>query len=191
MAIKKTIANKSTVNKTAAAKSIANYKLIEGITSADYAYEITGNNLSELFENAALALTSAMVKLDTINPKTRKAINLKAATVDKLLYDFLDEVLFIKDTDNFLSAKVKAEVKLPSQKDKTYKVNAILFGEEIDQVKHKLGNDVKAITYHNFSVKQETGQKVNKKGEGKEKKENAKEKSDKSNYWVARVVLDV
>ena len=152
-----------------------NYKLIEGITSADYAYEITGKNLSELFENAALALTSAMVKLETVKPKTRKNINLSAATVDKLLYDFLDEVLFIKDTANFLSAKVK--VKLLGQKDKTYKLNAILFGEEIDQSRHKLGNDVKAITYHNFSVKEE------------EIKEKNSKKVKKS--WVARVVLDV
>ncbi|MBI2135890.1 archease [Candidatus Woesearchaeota archaeon] len=154
-----------------------NYKLIEGITSADYAYDITGKNLPELFENAALALTSAMVKLETVKPKTRKNINLSAATVDKLLYDFLDEVLFIKDTANFLSAKVKIEVKNPGLKDKTYKLNAILFGEEIDQSKHKLGNDVKAITYHNFSVKEE------------EIKEKNSKKVKKS--WVARVVLDV
>lgn len=148
-------------------KKKVSYKLIEGITSADYAYEITGKNLAALFEHSALALTSAMVKLDTVKPKSRKNINLSAATVDKLLYDFLDEVLFIKDTANFLSAKVKIEVKNPSQKDKTYKLNAILFGEEIDQSRHKLGNDVKAITYHNFSVKEE------------------------SKKWVARIVLDV
>jgi len=153
--------------RSVSSKADTKYRLIEGITSADYAYEITGKNLSELFENAALALTSAMVKLNSVMPKTRKTINLKAATVDKLLYDFLDEVLFIKDTANFLSAKVKIEVKNPSLKDKTYKVNAILFGEEIDQSRHELGNDVKAITYHNFSVK----------NEGKK--------------WVARVVLDV
>ncbi len=179
MKIKKSDKTKRLINNT-------NYKLIEGITSADYAYEITGRNLSELFENAALALTSAMVRLDTVKPKTRKNINLNAATVDKLLYDFLDEVLFIKDTANFLSAKIKIEVKLPGQKVKennkisklkTYKLNAILFGEEIDQSRHKLGNDVKAITYHNFSVKEE------------EIKEKNSKKVKKS--WVAKVVLDV
>ena len=178
------MAAKKAIDKNPRSANKINYKLIEGITSADYAYEITGKNLAALFENAALALTSAMVKLETVKPKARKNINLKAATVDKLLYDFLDEVLFIKDTANFLSAKLKVEVKLPGLNDKTYKVNAILFGEEIDQSRHKLGNDVKAITYHNFSVKEEEiDRKV---------KENNKNKDMKvKKSWVARVVLDV
>ncbi|MBS3158433.1 archease, partial [Candidatus Woesearchaeota archaeon] len=56
------------------------------------------------------------------------------------------------------------------------------FGEEIDQSRHKLGNDVKAITYHNFSVKEE---------EIEERSKTTPKNKKLSKKWVARVVLDV
>ena len=48
------------------------YKFLEGITEADYAFEAYGKTLNEVFANAALAMTSTMVELNTIKQKIEK-----------------------------------------------------------------------------------------------------------------------
>jgi SHS2 domain-containing protein len=50
------------------------FKFLENITDADYAFEAYGKNLAELFENCALALTSLMVELSTVEPKVKREL---------------------------------------------------------------------------------------------------------------------
>ena len=57
---------------------MAKYKFLEGVVTADLAFEATGKSLNELFENAALALFVSQVKLTTVTPKVTKQIKLKA-----------------------------------------------------------------------------------------------------------------
>jgi SHS2 domain-containing protein len=45
-------------------------------------------------------------------------------------------------------------VKVAIAKNKAYALVADLKGEKIDPKKHKLGNDLKAVTMHKFSVEE-------------------------------------
>ncbi len=124
------------------------YKYLEEIAYADVAFEATGKTLEELFESAGLAVTNIMVKeVKRIEPNVKKTIKKEAGAVDKLLFDFLDELVFLKDAEQLLFSKFEITIKDEKQ------LVAIAYGEKIDPKKHQLIVDAKAITYHNFEVK--------------------------------------
>ncbi|MBS3051053.1 MAG: archease [Candidatus Aenigmarchaeota archaeon] len=141
------------------------YKYLEDVSIADVAFEATGRTLEEMFESAGLAVTNTMVKnLKSVKPKIRKTIKAKGKDVEKLLFNFLQEFVYWKDKDLLLFSKIKVTVREP--KTGGYSLVAVLSGDKINVERHEMLVDVKAVTWHLFSVK-------------KEKK------------WTCRVVLDI
>jgi len=118
--------------------------------TADVMFEAYGNDLDELFENAALAVEEIMVKLSTLGNKSVYTIKLSADSLEDLLYDFLSELIFVKDTEGLLFNKFEINI---SEKNNKYSINAKCFGEIIDRKKHQLNADAKAITKHKFEIK--------------------------------------
>ncbi|MDO8556089.1 MAG: archease [Nanoarchaeota archaeon] len=125
------------------------YKLLPDIAVADIAYDAYGKDLEELFTHAAQALLDIMVDVKTVTGTTEKKITLKNKAVDDLLFDFLNEIIFLKDTAYMVFHTVKVTVK----EKNGYTLQATLIGEAIQPEKHDLGNDVKATTMHQFEVK--------------------------------------
>src|SRR3990167_1868786 len=108
------------------------YKFIEDIAVADVAFEATGKTLEELFESAALATTNVMIKdLRTIKPKIKKKIKLKAYTVENLLHDFLQELVFLKDAKQLVFSKYKIKI------NKKFELDAEIFGEKLNPKKQE------------------------------------------------------
>lgn len=90
------------------------FGFLENIGFADLAFWAKGPSLEELFSNAAYALTSAMVDPKTVRKKKKMEIKLEADNPTELLYDFLSEIVLIKDVDGLLFAEF--EVKLTGNK---------------------------------------------------------------------------
>lgn len=126
------------------------YKFLDNIATADIAFEVENENLNQLFIEAAQALFEVMADLSTIEPKVEKVVELSAGSTDKLLFNWLSELVFLKDRDYFLFSKFKVEINQNELK-------ARIKGENINPQKHKLIVDVKAVTYHSFYLKQENG----------------------------------
>lgn len=124
------------------------FKFLEDVAIADIAYNAYGKTLAELFENAALALSDVTVNLKDVKSKIKKEIALKSDKIDTLLYDFLSEIIFIKDTDGLLFSKYHVKID-----EKKISLKAICQGEQIDRQRHELRNDVKAVTMHLFEIK--------------------------------------
>ena len=123
------------------------YKFIENVSIADIAFEATGKTVEEMFESAALAVTNTMVKdLKSVKHKVKKKIIVEENNTELLLYKFLDELVFLKDSKKLLFSKFDIKIK-------DNKLNCIAYGEKLDMKKHELLVDVKAITMHKFSVK--------------------------------------
>lgn len=125
------------------------YKIIEDIAIADIAIEAYGKDLNELFENAAFAIFEESAGLDKVEEKVKKNIKIDADNTEDLLFDFLSEILFLKDTYSILFKKVKVKIE---KKGNKYVLSSELIGEEIDREKHELRNDIKAITLHMFKI---------------------------------------
>ena len=125
------------------------YKILEDVAIADIAIEAYGKNLNELFENSALAIFEESANLKNIKEKEKRSIKINAKNIEDLLYDFLSEILFLKDTYSIIFKKSKIKIQ---KKGKKYHLNAELYGEKIDRERHELGNDIKAITLHMFKI---------------------------------------
>lgn len=127
------------------------YKFLEDIAIADIAYEAYGKDLNELFENAALAIFELSADLKTVDAKQKIEFELENEKLDNLLYDFLSEILFLKDSKYMVFKLVKVAIK----ENKSFKLKATLEGDTINPQKQQLENDIKAVTMHMFEVKKE------------------------------------
>ena len=125
------------------------YKFLEDIAIADIAYEAYGKDLNELFENAAMAIFELSAEIKTVEAKEKIEFELENEKLDNLLYDFLSEILFLKDSKYMVVNKVKVEIK----EGKPNKLKAVLHGDTINPNKQHLENDIKAVTMHMFELK--------------------------------------
>lgn len=121
------------------------YTIRDDIATADVCFEIEAKTLEELFRDAALATESVMVELKTVKKKIKKEIALKNENNEKLLFDFLEELIFLKDSELFLFSDFKITLK-------EKKATIIAFGEKINKETMSLKTDVKAITLHMFAI---------------------------------------
>ncbi len=123
--------------------------------TADIKFRAFGETLEECFKNAAYALTNIVVK-EKIKPVIKKKIRVKAKKIESLLYDFLSEIIYHLDADDFLLSKIsKLEIIGLSGKKRHYELIADLEGDNVKNYKTEL--IVKAITYSEMFIKQENG----------------------------------
>ncbi|MBN1156303.1 archease [Candidatus Woesearchaeota archaeon] len=119
------------------------YKLIDSITS-DVMFEVYGKNLKELFANAAEALFSVICKIEEIEPKSEKEVELSAESIDELFIEWLQELIAMVDVEEmFFSSFVIEEIN-------ENRVLARIRGEPI--IPEKGSTVVKAVTYHKFKL---------------------------------------
>ena len=141
------------------------YAFLEEIAVADVAFRATGKTEDEVFSAAAAATVNVMVEdLATIRQQTRILLRLENDALDLLLFDFLNEFIYLKDAKGLLMRARNIRV---GNSGNRFILSAELHGEEIHPQRHPLRADVKAVTLHRFSLEQT--------GDG----------------WEATVVLDI
>jgi SHS2 domain-containing protein len=139
------------------------YRYLEDIVTADLAFEAEAETIERLFEENASALTDAMVSIKGVKPRARKTIRLVENSLERLLYSWLEELVFIKDAELLLFSKFDVKI---AEKDGKFHLEAAAHGEKLKK-RHEQKIDVKAITLHMFELR--------KKGKG----------------WYSRVVVDI
>jgi SHS2 domain-containing protein len=128
---------------------------------ADVGFIAYGGTLGELLENAALAMFSVGCELNGIEERERREIRASGTDNEALLFDWLAEILAVADAEGL--APRRAEVTQVGDGE----AQGVVYGEKFDKARHRAGTYIKAVTYHQLSVK--------KTGEG----------------WKATVYLDV
>lgn len=131
------------------------FKFIEDEVIGDIVFEATGKDLEELFESCGLATSESMVNVKDLGKKIKKEIKVENSKVDLMLFDFLDEIIFLKDSEQLLFKEFKIKINKNELK-------CVAYGEKLDKKKHELRHDVKAVTMHLFKV-----ERVNNKWEAK------------------------
>jgi len=106
-----------------------------------------GKTLEECFKNSAKALFSIMVDLDKVKPKLNFTFEVEGEDLKSLLFDFLEELIILKDSEGFLLKEIKVEI---NQKDNKLKANCS--GDKIGS--YETGADVKAVTYDEMKVEE-------------------------------------
>jgi SHS2 domain-containing protein len=128
--------------------------------TADIKFQAYGKNLNEVFENSAYAMLNVLSE-SKIKSKIKKNIHVKGRDLENLLYNFLEELLFLFDSENFILSKIR-KIKIDK---KNFKLKAEITGDKSSNYKINLG--IKAVTYNEMFVKK---------------------MKDK---WVSQVVIDV
>ncbi len=139
------------------------FVFLDDIATADAAIEARGDTLEELFSASAMATFSVMVDTDGVQPETEKSIHLENSEIDGLLFDWLAEIIYLKDSESMVFSKFDLKI----TKDNDYRLDADIFGEEVNQSRHDFKCDVKAVTFHLFDVFEKEGK------------------------WISRFILDL
>ena len=114
--------------------------------TADLGLRATAPGLDALFAEMATCLFSAIVENpDAVRPAVEQRVEVAGADRDFLLFDWLKELLYRFDTEQWLLARSEVSVRGDG-------LSARVWGEPFDPARHVLSHEVKAITYHELKV---------------------------------------
>ena len=116
--------------------------------TADVGIKAYGKTISEAFENAAYSMFDIITDKSEIENTGQYDMELKANSLEQLLVDFLSELLFLNSTKNLVFGFFKVDLN-----EKQKKLSAKIFGEKFNFSKHKIGEEIKAVTYHMLEIK--------------------------------------
>jgi SHS2 domain-containing protein len=126
------------------------YRYLEEIATADVAFEARGATLEETFLAAADATLNTMVEeIGTVAPLERRVFSVAADSLDLLLFELLQELVYHKDAERLLLRIRDVRIE---EAGSGYRLHAEAIGETIDSGRHSLLADVKAVTLHRLVV---------------------------------------
>ena len=124
------------------------FRELENIT-ADLGIEAWGTDLEDAFASAAHGLASLLSELPgSDQPLTRK-IRIQAGTLPSLLVQFLNEIIYMEETQSFLPGRIT------HLKIRNNDLEATLTGAIFDPEIHTLNAHIKAATYHGLEIVEE------------------------------------
>ena len=129
------------------------YDLIEH--TADIGVKAYGKTIAEAFEHAAKGMFDIITDNSEVESTGQYDIELKASDLEQLLVDFLSELLYLHSVNNIVFGFFKLDI------DETNKsLKGTFYGEKFNFSKHKVGAEIKAVTYHMLEVKKNRGYSV-------------------------------
>ncbi len=118
----------------------------------DVIFEAEGRTLKELFQAAAAAITNVMVgDPEEIDQKVTRLFEMEAPNAEMLLYHFLQELVFLKDSERLFFRRCEIDI---DRDVPVWHLHVQASGEEIDRGNQGLFTDVKAVSFPDFRVKQ-------------------------------------
>lgn len=128
------------------------YEFLEDVATADIAFRALGKDLEEVFKAAGDATLNVMIEdLDSIELKETRTFNLENDELDMLLFNFLQEFVYYKDSEQLMLRAQHVQIE---KKDVNYHLNAVTQGEKLDTTRHQQRVDVKAVTLHRFQLEE-------------------------------------
>src|SRR3989338_8502917 len=112
------------------------YKFLEH--TADIKFQSYGKTINEVFENSVLAVAEYVSRGKKIKTVKGKVVNVSCNDLESLFYNFLDELIYLIDAENFLTVKAKVTIL-------GYNLKAELFGDSTKNYKDL--DHIKAATY--------------------------------------------
>jgi SHS2 domain-containing protein len=126
------------------------YEFLEDVATADIAFRAWGKDLEELFAAAGDATINTMIEnLDAIELKETRTFSLENEELDLLLFNFLQELVYYKDSEQLLLRAQQVEFE---ENDGKHQLSAVVKGETLDFNRHQQRVDVKAVTLHQFQL---------------------------------------
>ena len=117
--------------------------------TADAKFRAFGKTLEEAFENSAKALVSLMWDADRLKKVEKIAIHINGSDLKKLLLNFLEEILYLLDTREFLLAEaISTRI---SRDGSDFRLSTFFRGDRFKK-DYKVFGGVKAVTYDEMKI---------------------------------------
>lgn len=130
--------------------------------TADLGLRIRSGTLVELFGEAGTALFQLMVEnMCDVKPLVHREVRIEQVEVELLFFDWLNELLYLSDSEQLVLCQFEVRINHSL-------LEATVWGEPLNEATHQLDHEVKAITYHQLKVLQES-----------------------DGQWLAEVILDI
>lgn len=113
--------------------------------TADIKCNIQAPSLNGIFQTVVLAMASYISKEKKIRSIQKKRIVLHARDVKALMYRFIEEILFLLDSEGFIASKATVRIR-----DTT--LQAELQGDHVSRYPDL--NHIKAVTYADMHITQ-------------------------------------
>jgi SHS2 domain-containing protein len=117
--------------------------------TGDIGVRVRAATVSDLFADAAAALTATLVDPSTVLGRAREWVALSAPSLELLLVDWLNDLVFRFDVDEFVAARVTPRIE---QQQDEWKLEATIEGEHVDPARHRVKLPVKGVTYHQLEI---------------------------------------
>jgi len=117
--------------------------------TADLGVLAAGRTIEEAFCEAARALFSVMVDLDTVEPRAEYVVRLEAGSDADLLVEWLGDLLAQKELSGFVFSRFEAQIRRTGRR---CRLEATARGEPLDRAVHRPAIEVKGISYLGLDV---------------------------------------
>ena len=117
---------------------------------ADIGIEARGDTLQQVFEQAAKGMMSVILDPGSVDSVESHRLDLRADDVEQLLVRWLAEILYYFDGRRFLAKEFVIDRMTATR------LEAVIRGESHLPHKHRMNMDVKAVTYHQLCVRNDT-----------------------------------
>ena len=126
------------------------WKEIEDHT-ADCGIEVWAKDFVELVLEASIAFAQLTTNIDEMSARKEHTIIVEGDDFDLVLAEFLKELLYLLDTQNFIAIGFKRPQLLPNNGN--YVFGATVLGDTFVVGKHESRTEIKAVTYHQLEAK--------------------------------------
>ena len=130
------------------------FRFLEDIATADVAFEAFGKTLEEAFENAALATFEVQTDVEKVKPSISKKVELVSENKEALLFDWLSELLYLRDTNSMFFSNFEIKIE---QGDRL-KLTGNVYGDKIEG--YELRTEVKGVSYQMMKIEEKPEFKV-------------------------------
>ena len=124
------------------------YKLLDHATDA--IIQVTARDLNEAFSVAGQAVADITLDSRSVGSNEERRIAVTADDLQYLLFNWLEAVIYLLITEGFAINKIIATI----TKNKQYNLEATAQGEPIDLKKHGFKVEIKAPTFHEMEISQ-------------------------------------
>jgi SHS2 domain-containing protein len=118
--------------------------------TADAYVAAYGANLTEAYENAAIAMFDVMTEVEKIKSLTEDHVEASGDDEQELLYNWLEALLVKSEINGMLYSKFK--VSELAHDSSGFRLKAKIWGEKFDAEKHLQKVGIKAVTYHRMEI---------------------------------------
>lgn len=119
--------------------------------AADVGLRGWGPTLEAAFRQTGLGLFALMVEPASIEERESREVRAQGDTSETLLVNWLNDCLYVHDVEGFVARRIEFPI------FEVRRLHSLLWGEEVDPKRHRLGTVVKAATYHQLTIRQANG----------------------------------